>query len=152
MKVRDCYQNVTPGVDLVSVDTSIEDLIDIISANTASRSAFVVDDNERLVGIISIREVIEILGAKYLKKRSFGLAHGILAKIAADIMRDAEFVDIDDDLEEALKIAVLHKFDDIPVVENGKVVGDVDCFELVKGIKEEHKKARRKLEKKGRGS
>jgi CBS domain-containing protein len=151
MKVRDCYQNVTPGVDLVSADTSIEDLIDIISANTASRSAFVVDDDERLVGIISIREVIEILGAKYLKKRSFGLAHGILAKTAADIMRDAEFVDIDDDLEEALKIAVLHRFDDIPVVENGKVVGDVDCFELVKGIKEEHKKARRKLEKKDKG-
>jgi CBS domain-containing protein len=152
MKVRDCFQNVTPDVDLVSVDTSIEDIIEIISANTASRSVFVVDEDEKLVGIISIREVIEILGAKYLKNRSFRLAHGILAKTAADIMRDAEFVDIDDDLEEALKISVLHDFDDIPVVENGKVVGDVDCFELVKGIREEHKKIQRRMEKKDKES
>lgn len=152
MKVRDCFQNVTPDVDLVPIDTSIDEIIEIIARNTASRSAFVVDEDEKLVGIISIREVIEILGAKYLKKRGFGLAHGILAQTAADIMRDAEFVDIDDDLEEALKISVLHNFDDIPVVENGKVVGDVDCFELVNGIKEEHKKAQKKMEEKDRDS
>lgn len=141
MKVRNHFQNVTPDVDLISVDTSIEDIIEIISANTASRSAFVVDDTGELVGIISVREVINILGAKFLKKRSFGLAHGILAQTAGDIMRDPESVDIDDDLEEALRISVVHNLDDIPVIENGKVVGDVDCFELIKGIKKRHKKA-----------
>ena len=143
MKVRNHFRNVTPDVDLVSVDTSIEDIIEIISANTASRSVFVIDDDEELVGIISVREVINILGAKYLKKRGFGLAHGILAQTAGDIMRDAEFVDIDDDLEEALKISVVHNLDDIPVIEKGKVVGDVDCFELIKGIKERHKTERK---------
>jgi len=48
-----------------------------------------------------------------------------------------------DDLEEALRLSVMHGIEDLPVVEEGKVIGNLDCFELIKGIKEEHKKAGR---------
>ena len=146
MKVRDCYENVTKSVDIVAVDTSIDDIIDLISRDTASRSVYVVDDREELVGIISIKEVMNILGAKYLKKRDVTVIHEILAQTAADIMRDPEFVTLDDDLEEALKIAVTHDFRDLPVVEDGKIVGDLDCFEIVKGVKEDHKRRHKKQE------
>lgn len=139
MKVRDYYQRVTPEADLVNVDTSIEDIIEIIAENPASRSVYVIDDEEKLVGIISVKEILNILGAKHLRKRSVALAHGILAKTAQDIMRDAESVSPDDDLDEALKKSVLHGIEDLPVVENDKVIGNLDCFELIKGIKERHK-------------
>ena len=139
MKVRDFYEKVTPGVDVVSIDTTVEDIIEIVSKNLASRAVYVIDEEEKLVGIISIREILDILGAKYLKKRSILVAHGILAKTAADIMRDAEYVSPDDDLEDALKKSVIHNLEDLPVVENEKVIGDLDCFELIKGIKEQHK-------------
>ena len=144
MKVRDFYKKVTPGVDLVEVDTTVEDIIDIISRNPASRAVYVVDEEEKLVGIISVREILNILGAKYLRKRSIMVAHGILAKTAADIMRDAECVSPDDDLEDALKVSVIHNLDDLPVVENDRVIGDLDCFELIKGITEQHKMEREK--------
>jgi len=85
MKVRDYFKNVTPGVDLVGIDTTVEDIIEIISKNPASRAVYVIDEEEKLVGIISVREILNILGAKYLKKRSIMVAHGILAKTAADI-------------------------------------------------------------------
>jgi CBS domain-containing protein len=139
MKVRDFYKKVTPEADLVKIDTSIEDIIEIVSQNPASRSVYVVNDEEKLVGIISVREILDILGAKYLKKRSVIVAHGILAKTAADIMRDAEYVTPEDDLEEALKTSVIHHIEDLPVVENEKVIGNLDCFELIKGIKDFHK-------------
>ncbi|RJP67551.1 MAG: CBS domain-containing protein [Candidatus Abyssobacteria bacterium SURF_17] len=138
MKVRDCYQRVTPEVDLVRTDTSIEDVIEIIAKNPASRSVYVLDENEELVGTISVREVLNILGAKYLKKRSIAVLHEILAQTASDIMKDAESVSLDDDLEDALKVAVVHGLEDLPVLEGGKVVGNLDCFELIKGIKESH--------------
>lgn len=144
MKVRDHYRTVTPQADIVDMNTSVEDIIEIISENTASRSVYVVDEREYLVGIISVKEVLNILGAKYLKQRSVALAHGILAKTAADIMRDVEFVIPDDDLEVALKLSVMHRIEDLPVVEDGKVVGNLDCFELIKGIKDRHKKAAKK--------
>ena len=49
-----------------------------------------------------------------------------------------------DDLEEALKMSVVHGIEDLPVVEEGKVIGNLDCFELIKGIKEKHKRAAKK--------
>lgn len=143
MKVRDCYQRITPEVDLVKVDTSIDDIIEIISKNPASRSVFVTDKDEKLVGIISVKEVLNILGAKFLDKRSVTVLHEILATNAADIMRDAEWVKPDDDLEEALRVAVVHNLQDLPVVENDKVVGNLDCFELIRGIKERHRAGHR---------
>ena len=139
MKVRDNYQKVTPEADLVNIDTSIEDIIEIVAENPASRSVYVIDDEEKLVGIISVKEILNILGAKYLRKRSVVLAHGILAKTAQDIMRDAEYVSPDDDLDEALKKSVLHGIEDLPVVEDDKVIGNLDCFELIKGIKQDHR-------------
>lgn len=139
MKVRDCYQKITARADLVKIDTSIEDIIEIVSGDTASRSVYVIDEEEKLVGIISVKEILNILGAKYLRKRSVVLAHGILAQTAADIMRDAESVSPDDDLDEALKKSVLHGIEDLPVVENDKIIGNLDCFELIKGIKARHK-------------
>jgi CBS domain-containing protein len=140
MKVRDFCSQVTPAADLVRADTSIEDIIEIVSKNPAARSVYVVDDEDNLVGIISAREILNILGAKYLKKRSVNVAHSILANTAADIMRNAESVAPDDELEEALRISVIHGIEDIPVVEGGKVIGNLDCFELIKGVKELHKK------------
>ena len=141
MKVRNHYQKVTPDADLVDIDASIEDVIEKVSENPASRSVYVVDDKQLLVGIISVKEILNIMGARYLKRRSVALAHGILAKTAADIMRDPEFVILDDDLEEALKLSVIHGIEDLPVVDKGKVIGNLDCFELIKGIKDRHKKA-----------
>ena len=140
MKVRDFFKKVTPGVDIVNIDTTVEGIIDIISKNPASRAVYIVDEEEKLVGIISVREILNILGAKYLKKRSISVAHGILAKTAADIMLAAESVSPDDDLEDALKVSVVHNLEDLPVVENDKVIGDLDCFELIKGITEQHKR------------
>lgn len=140
MKVRDCFTTVTPEVDLVSGDARIEDVIRIISKNPASRSVYVVDADGKLAGIISVKDVLNIIGAKYLQKGSIAALREIMATSAADIMRDAEWVGPDDDLEQALKVAVMHNMEDIPVVENEKVVGNLDCFELIKGIEELHQK------------
>ena len=143
MRVRDFYKNVTPEVDLVGIHTSIDDIIEIISKNPASRSVYVVDDEGKLVGIISVKEVLTILGARYLQKRGVTVVHEILAKTAADIMRDAEFVSPDDDLEHALKVAVVHNLEDLAVVENNRVIGNLDCFELIEGIRQHHKRTPR---------
>jgi acetoin utilization protein AcuB len=137
MKVRDCSEKITPGADLCAPDTSIDEVIRIVSKNPAVRSVYVVNEDGRLLGAIGMREILDILGAKFLRKRSIGVLHEILAKTAADIMRDPESVAPDDALERALEIAVVHKLEDLPVVENDRVVGNLDCFELIKGIMEE---------------
>jgi CBS domain-containing protein len=137
-KVRDYFSLKTPGVDLVTPSTSIEQIIRVVAQNTASRSVYVVDRNEKLIGMISVKEVLGILGAKYARKRTLAVLHDVLSTTAADIMRAVEAVSPEDDLEQALRIAVLHNMEDIPVIENGKVIGNLDCFELIQGILEQH--------------
>jgi CBS domain-containing protein len=137
-KVRDYFSLKTPGVDLVTPDTSIERIIQVVAQNTTSRAVYVVDWNEKLIGMISVKEVLGILGAKYARKRTLAVLHDVLSKTAADIMRAVEAVSPEDDLEQALKIAVIHNMEDIPVIENGKVIGNLDCFELIQGILERH--------------
>jgi CBS domain-containing protein len=141
-KVRDYFALVTPEADMVNIDTSIEEIIRVISRNPASRSVYVVDEAGRLIGMIGVREILNILGAKYLQKQSITLAHEILATTAGDLMRDVESVSPDDDFDQALRISVMHNMEDIPVVENDRVIGSLDCFELIKGIEDQHRMER----------
>jgi CBS domain-containing protein len=138
-KVRDYYSTITSKVELVNMDTPINEVIMAVSRHPASRSAYVVDNDGKLLGVITVRDVLNIIGAKYLDKRTATAIKRIMAVTAADLMREAESVNPDDTMERALKIAVMHNMGDIPVVEQGKVVGNLDCFELLNGILDQHK-------------
>jgi len=125
MKVKDCYQQVTPHADLVREDTKIEDVIKVMSRNPASRAIFVVNEKEELVGIVSMQQLLNIMGIEYSKEDSITLISQVMAKTAADIMIPPQWVSPEDDLQEALKLAVQHSLQDIPVVSEGKVIGNL---------------------------
>jgi len=134
MKVKDCYQQVTPHADLVREDTKIEDVIKVMSRNPASRAIFVVNEKEELVGIVSMQQLLNIMGIEYSKEDSITLISQVMAKTAADIMIPPQWVSPEDDLQEALKLAVQHSLQDIPVVSEGKVIGNLDCFEIINNL------------------
>ncbi|OGW17895.1 MAG: hypothetical protein A3G93_09100 [Nitrospinae bacterium RIFCSPLOWO2_12_FULL_45_22] len=134
MKVKDCYQQVTPHADLVREDTKIEDVIKVMSRNPASRAVFVVNEKEELVGIVSMQQLLNIMGIEYSKEDSITLISQVMAKTAADIMIPPQWVSPEDDLQEALKLAVQHSLQDIPVVSEGKVIGNLDCFEIINNL------------------
>jgi CBS domain-containing protein len=130
--VRECYQDITTGVDIVRPDATIEEIIESLSRDHASRSVFVVDPKKGLVGIIRVREIIKCLGARYEDNLGFGSALEFMADKASHLMGPSYKVKLDDSLEEALKIAVQAELYDIPVVdEEGKVVGNLDCMEII---------------------
>lgn len=58
----------------------------------------------------------------------------LTSAILDDIMGEPISVSPDDDLEDALKIAVQHDLQDMPVTKNGKVVGDLNCFEILDNL------------------
>jgi len=61
----------------------------------------------------------------------FGVTRELLATKAEDIMGPPYSVALDDDLEKAMKLAVQDQLHDIPVVENDKIVGNLDCLEII---------------------
>lgn len=137
MKVKDCYHKVRGGVEVLKREASIDVVIDAICHEPTSRALYVVDDQERLVGIISMIEVFRLLGSQYLPREVLPHATSTMAQKAEDLMVPPVMVYLDDEIKAALRVAVIHQMEDLPVVDReGKVVGNLDCFEILKGIKD----------------
>ena len=135
MKVKDCYRKVSLGVEVVKKDDPIEALIEALCKEHASRSIYVVDDEGKLLGIINMTEIFRLLGSKYLPKEALPHIASTMAQKAEDLMVPPIMIHLDDDTEEALKLAVINQLEDLPVVDReDRVVGNLDCFEILKGI------------------
>ena len=49
IKVRDCFRTISKGVDLVSPEASVEEVIASVTQDPASRAVFVVDKDGKIV-------------------------------------------------------------------------------------------------------
>jgi len=135
MKVREVFETVTKGADLVSEGDSIPKVIQKVSEDVTKRSVFVVNDRQELVGIINVRDLLRVAGAKFLQRETLTIIPYLTAQKASDIMQPPAFVSPEDDIEEALRLAVQNDLKDIPVIEDGKIVGDLNCFEILLNVK-----------------
>ncbi len=135
MKVKEVYQSVTEKAELVREDDSLPAVIQKVSRDPKSRSVYVVNEKEELVGIIDIRDLLRVAGAKYLHRETMTVISYLTAQKAADIMQPPVSVSPEDDIQEALRLTVQHDLKDLPVVEGGKVVGDLNCFEILLNVK-----------------
>ena len=136
MKVKDCCNEVTHEADLVRESDSIERVMDVMAKDPLSRSVYVVDDEKRLQGIIIVKDVLEFLGPQFVD--SSRSASEIFAQTAGDMMRAPVSVSMDDPIEKALKIAIHEWLDDIPVCDkDGRVIGDLNCFEIINSTRKE---------------
>ncbi len=134
MKVGDVYGKYTKDHATASPETPITEVIANAACDRGSRAVFVVDENAQLQGVIRMREILRRVGRHHVISRSFGRASDILATRARDIMIEPIAVSPHDDVDCALRIAVQFDLEDIPVVEDGRLVGQVDCFEMLHGL------------------
>ena len=137
MKVKEVYQSVTEKAELVREDDSLPAVIQKVSRDPKSRSVYVVNEKEELVGIIDIRDLLRVAGTKYLHRETMTVISYLTAQRAADIMQPPVSVSPEDDIQEALRLTVQHDLKDLPVVQGGKVVGDLNCFEILLNVKYE---------------
>jgi len=134
IKVRYAYKKFSDKVDTVKPDTPIEEVINIFMNSKKRRSVYVVDDSENLIGVITVNEIFTSLRPNItLDEINFFLKKDRI-KTAEDVMFEPEIVTMDDDVEEALRKAKILGIHDIPVCRNGKLIGELDAFELVYGL------------------
>jgi len=136
-KVEECCRALSAGVDIVAPSVSVEEVIQRVTEAPSSRSVFVVDEEKGLVGIIHARELMRLLGAKYVEDAGLGSAREFMARSAADLMRAPHSLSPEDTLETALRMAVQNELYDIPVVRDGKVIGNLDCLEIIVNYRSE---------------
>jgi CBS domain-containing protein len=138
-KVAECYQKITLTPSTVNADDSIT-LVrkKITKADPVNRSVYVVDENNKLLGIITVKELLKVLAVRggissgKTPTRRKLLNYVSADTTAKDIMRSPISVKTTDSLEKALEIFVLHGLEELPVVdENNVVIGDLDAYELL---------------------
>ena len=91
-------------------------------------AALVVDNNETLVGILSEKDCLKILLQKAYSKRPWGMVKDYMHEIPAAAMPSEM------PATEAASILIGHKSRRFPVVENGKLVGQITRRDLLRGM------------------
>lgn len=138
IKVKDVYNEGSSFVDKVLESDSIEAVVLKMGENKQTRTVFVVDNLSNLRGIITIKEIFDLV----FEEMKPEILHAFKQKKslkARDIMKDAISVSLDDELEDALRAAKAGNLQDLPVCKDGKVVGELDCFELLYGLAKTNK-------------
>ena len=133
MLVQDVFQKNSGFVDKVLDGDSIEKVISVMALNKATRTVFVTDEEKNLVGVITIHEIFDSIFDEMKPKilKRFNKKKNLKAR---DIMRIPITISLDDDLDDALRAAKASNLQDLPVCKDGKIVGELDCFELLGGL------------------
>lgn len=134
MKVGMVYNKFSGSVDTVKTNTPIKEVIDIFMKSRNRRNVYVVDNSRNLIGLITVNEIFTSVRPDISPNKVVFFLKKNKIKTAKDVMIEPEIVSLDDDLEDALRTAKVFKLHDIPVCSNGKLVGELDAFELVYGL------------------
>ena len=134
MKVRAVYKKFTRGVDTVKPNTPIKEVIDSFMKSKKRRSVYVVNNSRNLIGLITVNEIFTSVRPDISPNKIVFFLKKNNIKTAKDVMIEPEIVTLDDNLEDALRTAKVFKLHDVPVCEKGKLVGELDAFELVYGL------------------
>jgi len=138
VKVKTVYNENSGFVEKVLASDAVEKVIAVMGSNKTTRTVFVVDEEGNLVGLITIKEIFDCIFNE-MKPKILKLFNKKKDLKARDIMRSAISVSLDDELDDALRAAKAGNMQDLPVCKDGKVVGELDCFELLDGLVAENK-------------
>jgi len=140
MKVSEFHENNPRQLELVSPDSTIDEVYVTMVKDLKTRAVYVVDHNKKLLGLIEIGNLIHLYGAKYASGPIDILSHfsEFLADKAKDIMRAPISVKMDDSLKTAIKLMLESQIYDIAVVDKKNTVqGSINCFELLEVLRKE---------------
>ncbi|MFB4165635.1 CBS domain-containing protein [Alteribacillus sp. JSM 102045] len=141
-KIFDVYQKVTKQASTVFLRDSIQSVRKkMVKRGTVHRSIYVVDENYKLVGIITLKEILKAIAVqkniKTGKRFSKGKFLGYIKNesTAQDIMHPPISVRLSDSIENTLAVMIQNNMEELPVVdEHQTLLGDVNAFEFINEI------------------
>ena len=112
----------------VRPEDSVYDAIHAIIVNRIS-GVCVVDGEDKLVGILSELDCMRaILSATYNEQAA--------GKVSEFMTRDVITAGLDDDIVNLAADMLAHKHRRRPVVEDGRLVGQISCRQILRAVKE----------------
>jgi len=134
--VRDAYRLVVTNPIVVTKGMGLHDVVDRVLADPRTRSAYVVDDKRKLIGMIGLTEMLAaIQGSLSLFEK--GRQHPRSKRIplpfsVEEYMVKPVTVTEDDRLLTALEKMMKHGLEDLPVIdEHNTLIGELNGFEIL---------------------
>ncbi|MCD6275709.1 MAG: CBS domain-containing protein [Thermoplasmata archaeon] len=135
IKVRDIRNLITQKASIVHRDDSLLKVAKKIVDDPKTRAVYVVDDNEKLVGIIPVIELVQYLYSEYIPQEYILYRFPILLSgkpRAGDIMLPPVYVHDDEKITDAFIKMFKNNLKELPVVdENMHIIGDLNILEMI---------------------
>jgi len=135
--VKDAYRLIVSDPIVVSRGMGLHDVVDRVLADPRTRSAYVIDDKNRLVGMIGLTQMLAaVQGSLSLfekgRQKPVTKKRAPLPFSVEEYMVKPVTVTEDDRLLSALDKMMRHGLEDLPVVdENDALVGELNGFEIL---------------------
>jgi len=134
--VREVYRLVVTNPIVVTKDMHLHEVIDRILSDPRTRSAYVVDEKRRLIGMIGLKQMLSAIEGSLSLSQKNGDAAGHRARnvpsLAEDCISEPVTICEDDQLSTALKRMLRHNLEDLPVVDqDGVLIGELNGFEIL---------------------
>ena len=142
IKIKQIRKLITENPVFVFKDESIENVVSKFISIPVIRAVYVVDNNQKLTGIITIQEIlkkvsIDFYSTSFLHASSGFTGYDVLSSAqinkAEDIMnKEIYFVYDEDTIDKAFELLFKNKAGEIPVIaKNGTLIGDLNVIELL---------------------
>jgi len=136
--VRDAFRLVVTDPIIVTRQMNLHDVVDRVLADPRTRSAYVVDDRRRLLGMIGLEQMLTAIESSlslFDKERPSvirGGKRGVLPFSVEEYMVNPVTVYQDDKLITALRKMIDNSMEDLPVVDDdGVLLGELNGFEIL---------------------
>lgn len=134
--VKDAYRLIVPKPIVVTKGLGLHEVVDRVLADPRTRSAYVVDDSGKLIGMIGLKQMLNAIQgslALFEKVKPRGAVRRTpLPFSVEEYMVMPVTVTEDDKLLSALDKMMKHGLEDLPVTdEDGTLVGELNGFEIL---------------------
>lgn len=134
--VRDAFRLVVTDPIIVTHQMSLHEVVDRVLADPRTRSAYVVDDKRRLLGMIGLEQMLTAIESSlslFDKERPLVRSKkGVLPFSVEEYMVKPVTVYQDDKLITALRKMIDNSMEDLPVVDDdGVLLGELNGFEIL---------------------
>jgi len=134
VKIKTMRKLVTPYPVFVFKDTPADEIADVFICNPKLRSVYVVDENLKLIGKVTLSTLIKNEFQDLIPESLdyFESLQFIGEKTAEELMIPPVYVKDDDTLKTAFLEMYKHNLEELPVVDDERhLVGNIDLIELL---------------------
>lgn len=124
----------TPNPVTIASDASMVEARSLMEHDDISR-LLVVDQDEFLVGILSLRDVVEAWPSRFTMLEPTEIRE-LMARVLVDEVMTAKVVTVDPEtsIAEAANLMFEHTVGALPVLENRRIVGILTYSDLLRGL------------------